>query len=120
LLEEADPVVLELAAKYDGFRQLGSSHAEALASQRRTKGAKCAEGREEKVLELLRRLGLLVARAPVEKPLGRFIRTSPIFVEGKLCLRQSPLPPGASPLTDLQSAQRLYGPKPCPPPILLK
>lgn len=57
----ADAVVLELAATYDAFRDLGADHAEALIRLRRKKGAKCNEGREEKALKLLNDLSLPAA-----------------------------------------------------------
>ena len=59
LMEEADGVVLELAATYDAFRGMGSEHAEAMSRLRWKKRSKCGEGREEKALGLLHRLGLL-------------------------------------------------------------
>ena|SRR3972149_11001165 len=58
LLDGAPPAVLELAATYDAFREAGSDHREALQRLRRKKGSKCADGNEEKALELLRALGL--------------------------------------------------------------
>lgn len=61
LLERADPLVLELAATYDTFREMGSGHAEALDRLRLKKGRKCNEGREEMALELLRQLRLPIA-----------------------------------------------------------
>ncbi|RIK83184.1 MAG: hypothetical protein DCC68_04410 [Planctomycetota bacterium] len=54
-------VVLELAATYDAFRDMGSDHAEAIERLRRKKGAKCDEGNQERALELLESLGLPVA-----------------------------------------------------------
>lgn len=57
-LEEADPVVLELAATYDAFHEMGADHDEALSRLRRKKGAKCEQGREGKALGLLREIGL--------------------------------------------------------------
>ncbi len=56
-LAGADPVVLELAATYDTFRELGCNHGEALRRLRRKKGVKCDEGRDEQALNLLRELG---------------------------------------------------------------
>ncbi|MCI0462147.1 MAG: hypothetical protein L0Z62_34785, partial [Gemmataceae bacterium] len=60
-LAKADPVVLELAATYDAFREMGSDHADALKRLQWKKGAKCNEGRLEKALELLEQLGLPAA-----------------------------------------------------------
>ncbi len=57
-MEQADLVVLELAATYDAFREMGSDPAEALGRLRHKKGAKCSEGRERRALDLLRQLGL--------------------------------------------------------------
>ena len=61
IMANADPVVLELAATYDMFRETGSDHAEALERLRRKKGTKCAEGREQQALALLHQLGLPAA-----------------------------------------------------------
>lgn len=58
LMEEADSVVLELAATYDAFRAWGADHETALEKLRRKKGAKCEGGNEERALELLEQLGL--------------------------------------------------------------
>jgi uncharacterized protein YwgA len=58
LLNEAPPVVLELAATYDAFREAGSNHEEAIERLRRKKGSKCDQGNQEKALELLVSLGL--------------------------------------------------------------
>jgi uncharacterized protein YwgA len=55
---QADAIVLELAATYDSFRAMGSSHDEALVRLRRKKGNKCLGGNEEAALALLRDLGL--------------------------------------------------------------
>lgn len=57
-MEQADLVVLELAATYDAFREMGSAHAEALVRLRHKKASKWNEERETRALELLRRLGL--------------------------------------------------------------
>lgn len=57
-LGEADSVVLELAATYDTFRELGCDHDEALRRLRHKKGSKCDEGRDRQALDLLRELGL--------------------------------------------------------------
>lgn len=58
ILSEAPPVVLELAATYDAFRESGSDHDDALQRLRRKKGSKCADGNEEQSLDLLVTLGL--------------------------------------------------------------
>lgn len=52
-------IVLELAATYDAFRELGSDEDEAMVRLRRKKGSKCDNGRAGSALELLRKLGLL-------------------------------------------------------------
>ena len=57
-MEQADLVVLELAATYDAFREMGSDHAEAMKRLRHKKASKCTEDRETRALELLRMLGL--------------------------------------------------------------
>lgn len=58
IMNEADAVVLELAATYDMFRGMGSDHKEALVRLRRKKGSKCDDGRQQKALQLLKSLGL--------------------------------------------------------------
>jgi uncharacterized protein YwgA len=60
-MQQAEPVVLELAATYDAFRTTGSNHATALERLRRKKGSKCEQGNEESALALLRDLGLHIA-----------------------------------------------------------
>lgn len=57
-LAKTDLVVLELAATYDAFRELGCDHDNALRRLRRKKGAKCDDGRDERALELLEQIGL--------------------------------------------------------------
>jgi hypothetical protein len=57
-MSDADAVVLELAATYDAFREMGSEHDEAMRRLRRKKGDKCAGGNEERALWLLKALGL--------------------------------------------------------------
>lgn len=57
-VSRADPVVLEVAATYDAFREQGSDHVEALDQLRRKKGAKCGGGREAAALALLQQIGL--------------------------------------------------------------
>jgi uncharacterized protein YwgA len=56
----AAPVVLELAATYDAFREAGADHEEAIRRLRRKKGSKCEDGNQENALELLAALGLKV------------------------------------------------------------
>ena len=58
LMQNADSVVLELAATYDMFRTMKSDHEEAMMRLRRKKGAKCDNGNGAKALELLHELGL--------------------------------------------------------------
>jgi uncharacterized protein YwgA len=58
LMERADLVVLELAATYDAFREMGSDHAEAMKRLRHKKASKHTPDREARALELLGRLGL--------------------------------------------------------------
>lgn len=57
-MKHSDAVVLELAATYDAFREMGSDHSDALVRLRRKKGPKCEGGNEEAALALLRELGL--------------------------------------------------------------
>lgn len=57
-MERADLVVLELAATYDCFREMGSDPEEALVRLRHKKAAKWTEEREARALQLLRELGL--------------------------------------------------------------
>lgn len=57
-MSEADPVVLELAATYDAFRESGQDHKSALERLERKKGVKCEQGRTDKALDLLKKLGL--------------------------------------------------------------
>ena len=57
-MEQADLVVLELAATYDAFREMGSDHTEAVARLRHKKASKWTEERHARALGLLRRLGL--------------------------------------------------------------
>ena len=60
-MSEADPIVLELAATYDAFREMGTEHEKAIVRLRRKKGLKCEAGREEAALNLLKDLGLSTA-----------------------------------------------------------
>jgi uncharacterized protein YwgA len=57
-LSDTDTIVLELAATYDAFREMGYDRPTALEALRRKKGQKCAEGREQLALQLLAELGL--------------------------------------------------------------
>ncbi|MCK6486383.1 MAG: hypothetical protein HUU22_18270 [Phycisphaerae bacterium] len=57
-MSETDPIVLELAATYDAFRDMGHDHKSAIERLRRKKGVKCEQGRAEQALELLKKLGL--------------------------------------------------------------
>jgi uncharacterized protein YwgA len=57
-MQQAEIIVLELAATYDAFRSMGSDHHEALERLRRKKGSKCQGGNEEAALTLLTDLGL--------------------------------------------------------------
>jgi uncharacterized protein YwgA len=59
LMQEADAVVLELAATYDMFRTMKSDHDDAMMRLRRKKGDKCDNGNDNKALDLLHGLGLL-------------------------------------------------------------
>ena len=57
-MQQADLVVLELAATYDAFREMGSDHTEAVARLKHKKAARWTEERHARALELLGRLGL--------------------------------------------------------------
>jgi len=57
-MSEEDPTILELAATYDAFRELGCNDQRALAEVHRKKGSKCDEGRMEKAIKLLFDLNL--------------------------------------------------------------
>ena len=58
LFSQMNPTVLELAATYDAFREMGLSHEDAIQRLRAKKGDKCAEGREQSALQLLQSVGL--------------------------------------------------------------
>jgi uncharacterized protein YwgA len=58
LMQDAEAVVLELAATYDMFRTMNSDHKDAMIRLRRKKGSKCDNKNDEKALKLLRELGL--------------------------------------------------------------
>jgi uncharacterized protein YwgA len=60
-MQASDLVVLELAATYDAFREVGSDHAEAVARLRHKKAAKWTEDRHARALALLAGLGLATA-----------------------------------------------------------
>lgn len=57
-MSKADAVVLELAATYDAFREMGCKHASAIERLKRKKGQKCAGTNVEKALALLKALKL--------------------------------------------------------------
>src|SRR5262245_50810062 len=60
-MQRADLVVLELAATYDAFREMGANHEEAVVRLKHKKAARWSEERHARALELLRRLGLATA-----------------------------------------------------------
>ena len=60
-MQASDLVVLELAATYDAFREMGSDHAEAVARLKHKKAAKWTEDRHARALALLAVLGLATA-----------------------------------------------------------
>lgn len=68
-MSQADPVVLELAATYDAYRELGFNHREALTKLREKKRTKVTDETETEALSLLGRLGLAqdVPRRGTEK-----------------------------------------------------
>lgn len=57
-MNDADATILELAATYDAFKELGSDNEEAMRRLRQKKGAKCDGGRDEETVKLLQKLGL--------------------------------------------------------------
>ena len=57
-MQGSDLVVLELAATYDAFREMGSHHAEAVTRLKHKKAAKWTEDRHARALALLAGLGL--------------------------------------------------------------
>jgi uncharacterized protein YwgA len=57
-MQKADLVVLELAATFDAFREMGSSHDESVARLKHKKASRWTEDRHARALELLERLGL--------------------------------------------------------------
>ena len=61
IMADTEPVVLELAATYDTFRQYGNDHATAVERLRRKKGPKCDNGNEDRAFQLLSKLGLPTA-----------------------------------------------------------
>lgn len=58
IMAQSEPVILELAATYDYYREQGSDHATALEQLRHKKGSKCKDGNEARALNLLTELGL--------------------------------------------------------------
>jgi len=58
IMNEADATILELAATYDAFKELGSDNDEAMRRLRQKKGAKCDDGRDGEAVRLFRELGL--------------------------------------------------------------
>lgn len=57
-MSDTNAVVLELAATYDAFREMGDDHATALERLNRKKGQKCAGQNVSKALSLLKNLSL--------------------------------------------------------------
>ncbi len=58
LIADADPIVLEIAATYDAFRETGMTHEKALEAVRLKKKAKCKHNNDRHALALLKKLGL--------------------------------------------------------------
>jgi uncharacterized protein len=58
ILSQTDAVILELAATYDAFREMGEDHKTALIRLRRKKGSKCDGDRLNTAMQLLGTLGL--------------------------------------------------------------
>jgi uncharacterized protein YwgA len=57
-IQQADLVVLELAATYDAFREMGSDHDESVARLKHKKASRWTEERHARALDLLHALGL--------------------------------------------------------------
>jgi uncharacterized protein YwgA len=58
LFANTDTTVLELAATYDAFIEMGMPECDALIALRKKKGKKCEGGREQEALKLLSEIGL--------------------------------------------------------------
>jgi hypothetical protein len=58
-MSNADAVVLELAATYDAFREVGEDHEAALGRLKAKKASKCTDENVERALSLLKSLRLL-------------------------------------------------------------
>lgn len=55
---EKETVVLELAATYDSFREVGGDHDDALKRLRLKKPEKCTPANEKRAIELLNKMGI--------------------------------------------------------------
>lgn len=62
LLSQAEPVILELAATFQAFKELGLEDAEATRRLRQKKGTKCDNGNEGRAMRLLGDLAQLGAK----------------------------------------------------------
>jgi uncharacterized protein YwgA len=58
IMSKEEPVILELAATYDTYKEMGSDDRDAMTRLIQKKGDKCNEGRAGKAIELLKRIGL--------------------------------------------------------------
>lgn len=58
IMSKEEIVILELAATYDAYKEMGFDNRDAMERLIRKKGDKCKDGRAEKGLELLEKLGL--------------------------------------------------------------
>lgn len=61
ILSQAEPVLLELAATFQAFKELGLDDAEATLRLRQKKGSKCDNGNEDRAMRLLGDLSRLRA-----------------------------------------------------------
>jgi hypothetical protein len=61
MLENRDSVVLELAATYDSYREMGHDHEESLKRLHRKKREKCTPENVAEALDLLHELNLVTA-----------------------------------------------------------
>lgn len=57
-MSKTDTVILELAATYDAFKEMGANAKKAMEQLKRKKGNKCNGGNAEKAIKLLKTLGI--------------------------------------------------------------
>lgn len=59
ILSREDQVILELAATYDTYKEMGFDDFSSIEQLKEKKGAKCEDGRADKSISLLKELGLM-------------------------------------------------------------